>query len=810
MKVSYQWIKEWISTDLDVEKVAEILTDTGLEVESIEKIEQIKGSLEGVVVAEVVSCEKHPDADRLKVTTVNIGQNDVFQVVCGAPNVATGQKVLLATVGTTLYPNDGSEIKIKASKIRGVESQGMICAEDELGIGKSHEGILVLDKETIVGEKGSKIFNLESDEQIEIGLTPNRADALGIIGVARDLKAVLNVHFDKKIALKFPKIAEIEVVQGNHPHFSIEVNDLTKCPRYAGVLIRNVKIGESPQWLKNRIKSVGLNPISNIVDVTNFVMRELGTPLHAFDFNTLSSKIVVKTAQEGSLFTTLDGVERKLSSQDLMITNGSDYLAIAGVFGGKKSGITEKTTDIFIESAYFDSASIRKTAKNHSLSTDASFRYERGVDPELTITALQRAIYLITEIAGGKVDGPIVDIYPVKKNPKQVVFQKNSFKKLTGITIGIEALKQIIKELDIKILKESEMDFLMEIPLYRVDVYREVDVIEEILRIYGLQKIPIPEQVSIPSELNFNQNKGNKIMNSICNHLVSLGFYEVMNNSLNSNENLNFFTNNEKEMVGLLNPLSKELNSLRNSLLPGILQSIEFNQNRQQSDILFFEWGNIYKKIEEKYIENKHLFIALSGFFNKENWKDQKEKIDFFTAKGIALGIIEKLGLDKYIVEEKNDNSFSSLNVSIKINNLILMDIGLVHSSLKSHFDIKNDVFYIDVHWDNVSSVLNRNKTQYKEIPKTFTMRRDFSLLLDKNIPFIEIEKIAKKTDKKWLKNVSLFDVYEGDKLEKNKKSYAVSFIFQDDEKTLKDHDVDQIMNKIRIGLETELAAQLR
>lgn len=810
MKISFNWLKEIVGADLSIEDTCKILTDTGLEVDGYELHESIKGGLNGVVVAEVLTCEKHPDADRLKITTVNTG-NEVVQVVCGAPNVDKGQKVILATVGATLYPNDGESFKIKASKIRGVDSHGMLCAEDELGLGQSHAGIIVLPENTVVGTPASEYFELESDFQIEIGLTPNRADAMGIYGVARDLKAYLNTHNSQTIELKAVEKKSIQAANQSKV-IDVSIENEEACKRYIGVSISGLTIAPSPNWLQNRLKAIGLSPINNVVDCTNLVMRELGTPLHAFDADKIGSKIVVKNATEGDKFITLDGVERTLSADDLMITNGSEYLAIAGVFGGQESGVSEETKAIFIESAYFDAVSVRKTAKRHTLSTDASFRYERGVDPALTMTALERVVYLIQEVAGGEISMDVKEVYPTEILNKKVSFAYANCTKMIGVEIPKETVKTILTNLDIIVLSESEDELQLEIPAYRVDVTREIDVIEEVLRIYGFNNVPIPSKLN--SNLTFS-NKPNraKIQASLSEFLVGQGFSEMMNNSLTSS---NYSTKFEGKGIAsvnnvpLLNPLSNELDAMRQSLIFGSLESIERNQNRQQNIVKMFEFGKVYAKFNEKYVENQRLILTMSGLIQEDSWNSDKRKASFYSIKGIVTALFDRLGLTSFWKEKGLENSLLGDGVELYILKQKVGEIGWISKSMRKEFGIKQEVFVADLDWDAIINSLNLVKNIYKPLPKTFESRRDFSLLIDENITFEQIIEIAKKADKKILKSVRLFDVYEGDKLPEGKKSYAVAFYFQDAENTLKDEQIESVMNKIQDGLTTQLKAQLR
>lgn len=806
MKISYNWLKTYISTTLSPLEMGEILTQTGLEVESIEKIEAVKGGLEGVVVGEVISCEKHPDADKLKVTTVNVG-SEILQIVCGASNVAVGQKVPVATVGCTLYPKPDEAFKIKLSKIRGVESQGMICAEDELGIGTSHEGILVLDPQTIPGTPAAAYFQLENDYQIEIGLTPNRADAMGHVGVARDLKAYLNFHNKQNLALQLPDISAF-TVDNQDLQIAISVENTDACPLYYGVSLSNVTVKPSPAWLQNKLRAVGLSPINNIVDITNFVMRELGTPLHAFDAEKLNGKIVVKNATTGSKFTTLDGQERTLDSSNLMITNGMDDLCIAGVYGGLESGVSDKTTSIFLEAAYFDSISIRKTARFFGLNTDASFRFERGIDAELVEFALKRAALLIKEVAGGTISMQPIRIENNAPKSKEVEFNTLKSNQLLGINLTDAETEAILNELDIQVLAKNDTNWTLTIPSYRVDVTRACDVSEEILRIYGFNNVPIPEKLNT-SITSFPKLDLEKIHNLIADLFVDKGFVEAMNNSLTKSS---YYISNQEDssLVSILNPLSQDLSVMRKSLLFGILENIQYNQNRQQSSLKLFEFGKTYQKLENGFSESKQLILAITGKKHLERWNSGNEQVDYFSLKGYLDALFSRLGLLKHCTFDSINSEYFSDGQSIKIQGKLVAELGILNPKLQKQFDLKQVIYVSIIQWDTVIELLKLNSIKYQEIPKTFAVRRDFSLLVNKEITFDQISQSAKKVEKKLLKSVELFDVYEGKNLEEGKKSYAVSFHFQDNESTLTDQTVDQIMEKIRKSLETEVSAQLR
>ncbi|MEJ6777442.1 MAG: phenylalanine--tRNA ligase subunit beta [Crocinitomicaceae bacterium] len=810
MKVSYNWLKKYIDTDLSPVEMSEILTDTGLEVEGLRKIEAVKGGLEGVFVGEILSVEQHPDADRLKITTVSVG-SEPLQIVCGATNARTGIKVIVATVGCTLWPSAEEAFKIKKSKIRGIESLGMLCAEDELGLGKGHDGILELEMSATVGTPASTYFDLEDDYEIEIGLTPNRSDAMGHIGVARDLVAYLNVHNKAGLRLNFPSVESFKI-DNNDLRIAVSVEAQDVCPRYMGVTISGINVAPSPVWLQKSLRSIGLTPINNVVDATNYVMHELGTPLHAFDAAKLNGKVVVKTAREGEIFKTLDDVDRKLSSSNLMITNGSDNLCIAGILGGADSGIRNETIDIFLESAYFNPVSVRKTAKMFALNTDASFRFERGVDPNLTDYALKRTVLLIQELAGGKVSMDVVDTNQKPINNKVVSFDYERCNKLIGENLTVEMVNSILENLDIKIVSTNQTELELDIPAYRIDVTREADVIEEVLRIYGFNNVPIPEKLN-SSITRFIKPDIEKIQNVISDMLVGMGFSEALNNSLTKSEysvKLGGEVVRADRNVEMLNPLSQDLDVMRQSLLFNVMEMVARNQNRQNSDLKLYEYGKTYHKFDNNYSENKRLIVALTGRKEKESWNSTKEKHTYYSIKGTALAIFKRLGIIGMLKEKAINKSLLQDGVSLYVLKKKVGEIGWVSPQMKKYFGIKNDVFVADLDWDEIVDSLKFTKIKYTELPKTFAVRRDFSLLLDSKVNFSEIEEIAKNCDRKILQEVRLFDVYEGNNLEDGKKSYAVSFKFQDAEKTLKDQQVDTVMDKIRSELESKLNAQLR
>lgn len=810
MKISYNWLNQFLPTTIEPETLGNILTDTGLEVEGLETLEAVKGGLEGVIVAEVLTCEKHPNADKLKVTTVNTG-TEVVQVVCGAPNVAAGQKVLLATVGTVLYPTPDQPLKIKVSKIRDVESAGMLCAEDELGLGESHDGILVLPADTKVGTPAATYLELENDVQIEIGLTPNRSDAMGHIGVARDILAHAAAHQGAKERLVLPAVEPL-VKTADLP-IAINIEDTERCPRYMAITLDGVTVKPSPAWLQKKLRAVGLSPINNIVDVTNYVMRELGTPLHAFDAAKVGTQLVVRTARAGEKMITLDGVERTLHEEDLLITNGETPLCIAGVFGGLDSGIQDQTTTVLLEAAYFQPVSVRKTAKRHTLSTDASFRFERGVDVDLVPYALQRTINLIQQVAGGAVGMEVTDLYPNPIERRSVNLRYNRCSQVLGHEIPVETIKTILDALDFETIAETAEGLALLVPNYRTDVDREIDVIEELLRIYGFNLVPLPEKLNTSLVLTEKPDL-ERLTTNLSEVLTGFGFSEMMNNSLTTPVYVEKFGKNDFSTefnVSMLNPLSQDLAVMRQSLVFQALETIAHNQNRQQADVRLFEYGKTYQLKGGEYLENKRLIIALSGRKTAESWSAGSDKVSLFTLKGVVNGLLKRLGLDTLAVEEgQTGHDLFVDGITMRVLKQPIGSLGWIQPGIRKHFGIKQEVFVADLDWDAILSALKLVKTQYKELPKTFEVRRDFSLLIDTAVTFASIEQLARKTDKKILQNINLFDVYEGKNLPDGKKSYAVSFTFQDSEQTLKDEQVDRIMENIRVSLEKELGAELR
>ena len=807
MKISYNWLKEYINIDLDANVVAKYLTDTGLEVEGIETVESVKGGLKGIVIGEVLTKDQHPNADRLSITTVDIGQENSLQIVCGAPNVEAGQKVPVATIGTVLYSGEES-FKIKKGKIRGEVSEGMICAEDEIGLGDSHEGIMVLDAKAKSGQSASEYFNIESDIVFEIGLTPNRSDAMSHIGVARDLAAVLH-HNNIDCKLEFPDISSFK--EGSEKGFSIEVKDYKACPRYAGLNLENITVSSSPDWLKKKLTSIGLTPINNVVDITNFVLHETGQPLHAFDASKIKNqKVIVQQLAENTKFTTLDEQERKLSSKDLIICNGdNEPMCLAGVFGGIDSGVSNSTTSIFLESAYFNPVSVRKTAKRHSLSTDASFRFERSVDPNLVIYALKRAANLLAEICGASISSNISDLYPEKINNTSLTLNYDKVDSLIGEKIDRNQITSILKDLDIDVETENDTQIELSIPPYRIDVTREEDVIEEILRIYGYNNICIPKQIK--SSISYSKKpNSHDLQNAISDLLSSNGFSECMNNSLSKSSYSKLIDEiDEKKQITLLNPLSQELDGMRQSMLFSGLENISYNLNRKASDLSFYEFGNTYHLENGKYVENRKLILLATGNESFENWDSPSKQKDFFWMKKRVEHILRRLGISN-IKGKTSDLSYLDDAFSFTIKNDVVASFGSVSSPLLSKFGIKNEVLYAEIEWGLLTERLKHNNTKYKEINKFPAVRRDLALLLDKDIKFSTLNNIAKQTENKLLKSVNLFDVYEGDKLPKGKKSYAMSFALESSEKTLTDKEIDKVMSNLIQSFEQKVGAEVR
>ena len=808
MKISYNWLKQFLQLSWEAEKTADLLTDLGLEVEGIEPFESVRGGLKGIVVGHVLSCSKHPNADKLNITMVDIGLENPVQIVCGAANVAQGQNVPVATIGTKLYTPEGEEWVIKKGKIRGEESHGMICAEDEIGLGTSHDGIMVLGTDLKPGTPCSELFEVENDIVFEIGLTPNRADAMSHLGVARDLKAGLKQK-DIQLELITPSVSNFSVTNRS---LKIDVNvaDSKLAPRYCGVTISNLTVQESPTWLKNRLKAIGLNPINNIVDTTNYVLHELGQPLHAFDANKIKDhKIIVKTLPKGTKFTTLDATEIELHEDDLMICDAEKPLCIAGVYGGLNSGVTNETTSIFLESAYFDPISIRKTSKRHGFNTDASFRFERGIDINSVEYSLKRAAILIQQIAGGDITSDLVDFYPTKKNDYQVFLTFEKINKLIGQEIPQDTIKSILASLEIKLNNVTETGLGLTIPFYRVDVRREVDVIEELLRVYGYNNINFKNKLnaSIATTTPFEDYK---IQATIGDFLAAKGFNEILTNSL-SNPNYNSLntTLKEEQTVKIINPLSNDLSVMRKSLLFSGLESVVFNSNRKRQNLKFFEFGKSYHVYNAKYVENKHLTLYVTGNKSDENWVAPAQKISFFTLKSYVEAILQRLGISNLTSKVSHGEEFAE-GLVLSSQKTDLVEFGTLKKSILKAFDLKNEVLFADFKWDAILELIAQNSITYKEISKFPEVKRDFALLLNEEVSFKDIYDLSFETEKSLLQDVSLFDVYTGSKLPKGKKSYAVSFTLKSEKETLTDKQIEKIMGKFQEKFETKLGAELR
>lgn len=813
MKISYNWLNDYLNLTISPEQTSEILTDIGLEVEKTEIVESIKGGLKGLVIGEVLEVEKHPGADKLNKTRVNIGE-EILNIVCGAPNVQQGQKVVVATVGTVLYTESGESFKIKKSKIRGEESAGMICAEDEIGIGKSHEGIMVLDSSAKIGLPAAEYFDLKNDTVFDIGLTPNRADAMSHFGVARDLMVALKHKniLPKEAQCCSPSVSAWKVDNTNRT-ITIDIKDPEACPRYAGVTLSGLTVKDSPEWLQKRLEAIGLAPINNIVDATNFVLHELGQPLHAFDADKIKGdQIIVKHASDKQNFITLDESERELHSEDLMICNIEEPMCIAGVFGGLESGVTESTTSIFLESAYFNPVSVRKTAKRQGLNTDASFRFERGIDPETVVYALQRAALLIKEIAGGTISSEIQEFYPVQIQNHRVSFNYDNCARLIGTNISEKIIDSILEDLQIKQLSKSGKDLELEVPAFRNDVLREADITEEILRIFGFNNVPVPSKLNT-SITHKDKTDSRALLNLVADRLSDNGFAEIMSNSLSKSAYLETFESkkiNSKFAVTMLNPLSSELNTMRQSLLFNGMEAIIYNINRKNGSLKLFEFGKTYFKFDSGYQENQVLSMFVTGNEHSENWDKEEKQVDFFSIKKEVINTLSRLGILKNQLIHATKNELLAEGLAISINKKPVADFGRVSKKVLAHFGIKQPVYYAEINWDSVLQLMVMNKTKYKELAKFPSSRRDLSLLLDKEIKFEQIQEIASRADRKILKEIGLFDIYEGKNLPEGKKSYAVSFLFQDENKTLVDKQIEKIMTKIQGELESKLGASLR
>ncbi len=807
MEISLNWLRDYVDIPLSVEEISVLLTDIGLEVEGVEDYVSIKGGLEGLVVGFVQEKEKHPDADKLSVCKVDIG-NEVLQIVCGAPNVAAGQKVIVALVGTQIFPTKGEPFLIKKAKIRGVESVGMICAEDEIGIGESHDGILVLDENTEIGIPVSSLFNVYKDTIIEIGLTPNRSDAHSHIGVARDLLAAYNYRNNKNIKLK-----AIETYQDTHKieqGFKVSVEDKEDCPKYLGILLGNISIQESPIWLQNKLRAIGQKPINYIVDVTNFVMHELGQPLHAFDLTAISgNEIIVKKVKENTPFITLDGSEIKLSGTELMICNAEEPICIAGVYGGKKSGVTENTKSIFLESAYFNPKSIRKTSTKHQLKTDAATHFEKGIDPNITQIALERAIFLLQQIDSNiTLLSNMYNIENEEFNHFEIKLNFNKIRQFTGASITNEQILKILDLLEIKVINLTDLGTDLLVPPYRADVQREVDVIEDILRIYGFNNILIPSKIN--ASVNITETKNpEQIYEQVANDLTSIGYAEILTNPLSKSKLIEKFEPARENWVNLLSSINVELDVLRNNMLFSTLETVSYNNNHKNSNLRLFELGRTYHKNGQDYIEQEHLILCHFGLKQEPNWKATAQKIDFFTLKTSVNRLLQKIGINQFEITF-SESKYFDYGLEYAINDAIIVKFGKVSSNWTILFDIKQEVYFAEFNWLKLIELYNSNKVSYKPISKFPSVKRDLALLLNKEIKFGELKTVAEKIGKKLLQKIDIFDIYTDDKMKANEQSYALSFIFKDEHKTLQDADIDSIMQKMIQVFQKEFNATVR
>ena len=820
MEISYKWLKEYVDFDLTPQETADVLTSCGLEVDSLEEVQTIKGGLKGLYVGKVLTCEMHPNSDHLHITTVDLGKGEPQQIVCGAPNVAAGQKVIVADLGCVLYDGD-KEFVIKKSKLRGVESNGMICAEDEIGVGTSHDGIIVLPEDAPVGQPAAEYYHLESDWVIEIDITANRSDALSHWGVARDLYAWLKRN-GYNTSLHRPDCSEFTVDNTNLP-IDVEIENTEACKRYACVSITGCEVKESPEWLQDKLKVIGLRPINNIVDITNYVMMAYGQPMHCFDADMVKgNKIVVRTQPEGTKFVTLDGEEHTLGEHDLSICNAEEPMCIAGIFGGKGSGTYDTTTNVVLESAYFHPTWIRKSARRHGLSTDASYRFERGIDPNGIIYALKQAAILCKQLAGGKVSMEIKDVYPTPIADARVQLDYEYVDRLIGKKIGNDMIRSIVESLDMKVISATDTGLELDVPAYRVDVQRPCDVVEDILRIYGYNNVEIPTQLKSSLTILGDEDKAYHHQNVISEQLVGCGFREILNNSLTKTAyytELNHYT--EDTTVKVMNPLSSDLGVMRQTLLFGGLESICRNVNHKMPNLRFFEFGNCYHFSPEKnndedpikaYTEEMHLGMWLTGKRVEGSWAHADEQSNFYELKAYVMNIFTRLGVNPgIVVAEKSDNNVFGKALALKARSgKLLCEMGTVSHKLLKKMDIDQDVFYADINWNNIMRAIKKNETLYHDISKFPSVSRDLALLIDKSVEFEQIEQIARQTEKKLLKSVELFDVYEGKNLPEGKKSYAVNFILQDETKTLNDKQIEAIMTKLINNLKQKLGAELR
>lgn len=803
MKISLNWLKTFINIDIDNEALKDLLTDIGLEAEGIDEYESLPGGLKGLIVAEVLTCEPHPDADKLKVTTIHTGGEEILQVVCGAPNVAAGQKVVLAPVGAKLYPQGQEAFEIKKAKIRGVASNGMLCAEDEIGLGESHAGIIVLPADTPVGTPVSRIYNVENDFVYEIGLTPNRTDAQSHYGVARDLAAALSFRTGKEIAIQKGE-SDLATGVGSPVKVNVEAKDLA--PRYAGIVIKGLKVEESPEWLKNRLKAIGQKPINNVVDVTNYILHSYGQPLHAFDLGVVGDTVEVKTLPAGTIFKTLDNAEIKLHEEDLMICNASEPMCIAGVYGGLNSGVKESTTAIFLESAYFNPTSVRKTSMRHGLRTEAAQHFEKGVDPVETVEVLKIAAQLIIEVAGGKVASDITDIVSQEFVKNTVKLHPDKVRRLTGAPITNEEISKILSLLEIDADTAQDV-WTLQVPLYRADVTRDVDVIEDILRIYGYNNVPIPTAIhaAIPVKKGIDKDQ---LYRTAANFLAANGFYEMLNNSLTRSRNIEGWIEPERQ-VKLLSSINVELDILRPFMHASALEVLSYNINRSQKNLKLFEYGKTYTKEGNKYQEDLHLFLAVTGEKLPVNWNTPSVKTDFYYLKGLVESVLTRIGVKYSSLTEESDY-LHEYTLNYLVGQTVVATVGKLSAGVAKKLDIKQDVFIADLNWDKIAKLVQKSSAPKINVSKFPSIRRDLALLLDKNVKFTEVQDIAVKSGKKQLKEVMLFDVYEGEKIAEDKKSYAVSYIFGDDEKTMTDKDIDSIISKMIEQYSKQLNATVR
>lgn len=797
MRISYNWLKNFIQIDKSPEELSLILTDIGLEVESLEVEQSIPGGLEGLLVGEVLTCEQHPNADKLKVTTVNVGSGEPLHIVCGAPNVRQGLKVIVAPVGTTCHPSNGEPFKITKSKIRGEVSEGMLCGEDEIGLGSSHAGIVELDADAVVGSLVKSYFNMEDDYAYEIGLTPNRADAASHLGVARDLAAYFKIPVNA--------VEVDDVIAGSETGTAVRVDSYADAPRYAGVNITGIRVAESPEWLKNKLNAIGVRSINNIVDVTNYILHDLGQPLHAFDADKVAgNQVIVRKAAEGEIFVTLDGIERKLSAEDLVIADAEKPMCIAGVFGGAASGVTEETTSIFLESAYFNPVSVRKTSKRHGLKTDSSFRFERGVNPDITVLALKKAAKLIAEVSGGKISSTIVDLYPEPIQPFEFPVTYKNIQRVIGKAIPAETIRDIIVNLGIGIQNETSEGFDVVVPPYKVDVTREVDVVEEVLRIYGYNNIELNTQIK--ASLNTSEKPDREVvLNQIADLLISNGYREILSNSLTKAD----YLENAETAVKLLNPLSSDLDCMRQNLLFSSLTAIGYNQKRKHADLKLFELGKSYNTDGDWYAEKQLLSLAIAGKNEAEQWNTKSDAVNFYNMKSAVDAIVKRLKIEGIRVEEY-EGPYFDFGLTYRKGEKALVSFGAVAKANLKKADVDGAVYFAQFDWDLLLKVIKKNKITYKEVSKFPSVRRDLALLLDEGVSFEQLRLIANRTEKKVLKEVGIFDVYKGDKLPEGKKSYALSFVLQDEDKTLTDKQIDGIIQKLIINFEKEVGASVR